>query len=81
MLLSTYNVLRPETISNLPAMCIDSVSQDILKQFHPVLLSHVYPAQTMGDGNCLYRAISRSLHGTESCFHILCIMTYQTENI
>ena len=70
MLLSTYNVQLPVPVTDLPSMCSDSVSLIILKHFHPALLANVYPAKTLGDGNCLYRAISRSLTGSES-HHLL----------
>lgn len=70
MLLTTYAVQLPGAVPNIPQMCMDSVACGILKHFHPIILSSVYPAKTVGDGNCLYRAISRSLLGTES-HHLL----------
>ena len=38
--------------------------------FHPALLGNFYPASVVGDGNCMYRAVSRALRGTEN-HHVL----------
>lgn len=71
LLLETYGVKLPEpTEINKAHLTIDSVSVDILRMYHPVLLSSVFPAKTVGDGNCMYRSVSKALTGTES-FHVL----------
>ena len=44
----------------------DSVSVAILHMFHGVMLDAYSPRQVVGDGNCLYRAVSLALYGTES---------------
>lgn len=40
-----------------------------------MLLSDVYPAETTGDGNCFYRAVSRAVTGTEACYLLLRVLT------
>ena len=40
---------------------VDIISTQILTKYHPALLEDSAPLQTIGDGNCLYRAISKLL--------------------
>jgi len=49
---------------------VDSVAEDIVRQYQPQLLSVKCPLTIIGDGNCMYRAISCALTGTEN-FYIL----------
>ena len=51
----------------LEAACIteDVVSTAILRLFHPVILQRHFPVSVAGDGNCLYRAVSMALYGSE----------------
>ncbi|XP_061182449.1 uncharacterized protein LOC133194848 isoform X2 [Saccostrea echinata] len=65
LLLETYGVKIPKQ-TNPSDQTVDEVSRDILKQFHPAILSAVFPAKTVGDGNCMYRAVSRAMTGSES---------------
>ena len=44
---------------------IDGVSVDILLKYHPAYLEENVPLKTIGDGNCLYRAISKHMTGSE----------------
>ena len=44
----------------------DVKSRVILKRFHPIILSHVYPRAVYGDGNCLYRAVFLAVYGNQS---------------
>ena len=37
----------------------------ILSKFHPIVLNEHSPLSTVGDGNCLYRAVSLAFFGTE----------------
>ncbi len=39
----------------------DAVSVEILKMYHPAILMDLVPMSVVGDGNCLYRAVSRAL--------------------
>jgi len=43
----------------------DSTSAQILRKFHGLMLEQYIPRSTYGDGNCLYRAVSLALYGTE----------------
>ena len=47
----------------------DKVSEKILKMFDPASLYDKTPVETFGDGNCLYRALSLALTGSQD-FHI-----------
>lgn len=51
LLLETNDVKLPE-LSNPNNQPVDPVSKNILALFHPAILSAVFPAQTVGDGNC-----------------------------
>ena len=46
----------------------DDIFESILRQYHPAVLTEKYPAETTGDGNGFYRAVSRALTGTESAY-------------
>ena len=46
-----------------------------LRQYHPAVLTEKYPAETTGDGNCFYRAVSRALTGTETVYLLLRVFT------
>ena len=67
--MNTYKVCVP-TIDNVTDHEIDLQSQSVLQMFHPALLGDFYPASVVGDGNCMYRAVSRALSGTEN-HHVL----------
>jgi len=64
--------------ASLPAPCAvqaesvpsDSVSVAVLQQHNAWLLSRYMPAYIAGDGNCLFRAVSMALYGTER-HHVL----------
>jgi hypothetical protein len=43
---------------------------NILHKFHPAMIGHYTPIKTIGDGNCLFRSISKCLNGSEEQ-HIL----------
>lgn len=43
----------------------DSISSAILNMSHPSVLDNFVPACVHGDGNCLFRAVSLSLFGTQ----------------
>jgi hypothetical protein len=66
LLLSTYDVHLPDVIFNMPWLHPDQVSLGILDQYHPTILPQAYPVETVGDGNCFYRSISQSLHGSQT---------------
>ena len=44
---------------------VDHTSLGILQMFQPSMIEEYVPLYVIGDGNCLYRAVSRSLYGDE----------------
>ena len=48
---------------------VDETSKQILKSFHPVVLNEPQPLNTRGDGNCLYRAVSLAISGSQK-YHV-----------
>ena len=75
MLLKTYGVDIPTPIGDEVDGEVDSVSVDILKRFQPVVLDDVYPARVAADGNCLYRAISKSSVEMRHCLYYLYVLS------
>ena len=62
--IKTYKVSLPPYIEGTDHE-LHSVSQSVLQMFHPVMLGDYYPASVLGDGNCMYRAFSRAMSGSE----------------
>lgn len=78
LFLTTYNVslpLVPKLDTDVPPGEPDCTATSILKMMKPALLDDNIPLQVVGDGNCLYRAISRSLYGNEDQHTLLRLMT------
>jgi hypothetical protein len=70
------------TLPNWPAMARDNDniavcprSVSLLVRCQPSLLMTYVPARTFGDGNCLFRAVSRCLYGYEDAHLVLRLMT------
>ena len=59
---------------------VDRTSTDVLKYFHPPMLEHYNPSEIMGDGNCLYRAMSLAIAGLEKYHVLLRLFTSQNRN-
>ena len=53
----------------------DIAGSQILQTFHPSLVQHAVPLAVQGDGNCLYRAVSRLLYGQENMHKLLRLLT------
>jgi len=53
----------------------DSVSVEILRKHHGVMLESNSPRSTVGDGNCFYRAASLALFGTQDSHVYLRVLT------
>ena len=70
LLLQTYEVKLPARLDIVPAGPVDRVSVGILERLHPIVLGDHQPEKVYGDGNCLYRAVSRLLYGDEG-HHLL----------
>ena len=54
---------------------IDTAATSILKKYHPVVLQNNSVRRVYGDGNCLYRAVSSALFGSESHHLLLRLLT------
>lgn len=68
-LLHAYNIQLPKLHSHLqPPGEEDCIALDILKKCHPAALDDFTPRAVIGDGNCMYRAVSLALYGSEK-FH------------
>ncbi|XP_013388573.1 uncharacterized protein LOC106157457 [Lingula anatina] len=67
LLLTTYNVKLPvlRDDATLIDWSSDKVAKQVLAKFHPIILNTHRPLAIGGDGNCLYRALSAGLYGTE----------------
>ncbi|MEW8547997.1 MAG: hypothetical protein AB2693_31215 [Candidatus Thiodiazotropha sp.] len=75
-LLQTYDVKVPVQDKILHSKTqVDQNSVQILNMFHPVMNTDVYPLQTVGDGNCLYRAASLALTGSQEYHTLLRLKT------
>ncbi|XP_078674699.1 uncharacterized protein LOC144912839 [Branchiostoma floridae x Branchiostoma belcheri] len=70
LLLETYGIALPPRLPSPPPGQVDGPSEDILQMLQPDLLRSHTPLAVYGDGNCLYRALSRAMYGTET-YHIL----------
>lgn len=73
LLLQTYRVQTPAAKRDASVQFgeSDPVATGILQSFQPAMLVCHRPLSVLGDGNCLYRALSRGLIGNESLhFHI-----------
>lgn len=75
-LMETYQVVLP-AVCNLasPPGQEDSIAKDILRKCHPLLLEDASPRAVYGDGNCMYRAVSLALYGTEQYHAQLRLLT------
>jgi len=75
--LQTYGIAMPLRVPDsgtAPGKC-DSTAIKLLQKFQPTLLDSHAPMQVSGDGNCLYRAVSRALYHTEAHHLILRLLT------
>ena len=74
LLLETYNINLPVQSTSTPGPT-DQTSVDILQLFQSIMLKSWVPLQVVGDGNCLFRAVSRALYNRESCHQLLRLLT------
>lgn len=67
LLLKTYNIKLPDypTLGTPPGRR-DAAATGVLQMLHPILGSDHVPLSVIGDGNCLFRALSRGLYGHEN---------------
>ena len=76
MLLKTYGLQVPEVVEQAGNHDPDDIFESILRQYHPAVLTEKYPAETTGDGNGFYRAVSRASTGTESAYLLLSVHSF-----
>ena len=70
LLLETYNVQLPsDGVHTVSQQTEDAVSIEILKGYAPAILQTHLPVNIVGDGNCLYRAVSTALFGSQD-YHL-----------
>jgi len=78
LLLRTYSVTLPDRLTtpqNARPGRIDDTATGVLRLFHPIVLHIHVPLYVVGDGNCLFRAVSRALYGTEQHHLLIRLLT------
>ena len=78
LLLQTYKVKLPAAHRREPNIIPgsrDLVATSILSNLQPSLLLQHIPLAVHGDGNCMFRAISRVMYGTENQHALLRLLT------
>ena len=73
-LLQVYGITLP-TITTSSKTIIDSVSKSILSKFHPIILEDNISISIGADGNCMFRAASYGLFGTQDHHEHLRLLT------
>ena len=66
--ISKYNVIKKRAILFSKTDLIGFTTLDILRKFSEIELDLLKPVKISGDGNCLYRSISKAMYGSEN-FH------------
>ena len=76
-LLEIYSIHLPLINSSVRPSSgnIDTTSVQILSKFHPIALDEVAPIAVIGDGNCLYRAVSLGSFGSQEHHEHLRLLT------
>ena len=78
LLMKTFNVQLPpphqRSAGVLPGT-VDRTAKAILEKLSAGLLEDHTPLKVFGDGNCLYRALSRVMYGTEDEHELLRFLT------
>jgi hypothetical protein len=66
--LYNYSLIEivPNSIRKSNSDVIDGVSLKILDSCHHEINNNLVPIKTNGDGNCLFRAISKACYGTDT---------------
>ncbi|GFR68042.1 hypothetical protein ElyMa_005598800 [Elysia marginata] len=68
MLLQTYAVQPPNEVNNSQCALsdeVDEIAVQILNKFHPVINTTHVPISIISNGNCLFRAVSKALYGSD----------------
>ena len=74
-LLDIYGITIPVINDDQKIGQIDTAATSILKKYHPIVLQNNSARRVYGDGNCLYRAVSSALFGSESQHLLLRLLT------
>ena len=77
MLLLTYQVVLPTRSASsrqLPGVR-DAAATALLRSYQPEILDDAIPLSIFGDGNCLFRALSRGLFGDEDSHELIRLLT------
>ena len=76
LLLKTYSIGLPKPVHNISDLSPDDdVSMEILRKFHPVTLENYTPISIIGDGNGLFRAVSKGVFSTQEHYMMLRLLT------
>ena len=76
MLLLAYKVVlrARSTSSKLPGVR-NAAATALLRSYQPEVLDDAIPLSIIGDGNCLFRAVSRGLFGDEDSHELIQLLT------
>lgn len=75
-LLQTYGVgIQIQDSLLYSSSQIDQQTVRILDMFHPIMNTDYCPLTTIGDGNCLYRAVSLAVTGSQEHHNLLRLKT------
>lgn len=78
MLLQTYDVQPPNEVDNSQCALsdkVDEIAVQVLNKFHPVINTTHVPISITGDGNCLFRAVSMALYGSDEYHTYIRLLT------
>lgn len=74
LMLQSHSITLPHREKTIPGP-EDRTSTEILRRSHPCLLEECVPVAIQGDGNSLFRAISRGLYGDEDSHLLIRLLT------
>ncbi|GFO19058.1 hypothetical protein PoB_004556300 [Plakobranchus ocellatus] len=76
LMFKTCNIDLPKSVSmSSSASTVDDISVNVLKRYHPVILESQVPIEVCGDGNCLFRAVSKGLRDTKEHYMQIHLLT------
>ena len=76
LLLNTYRITMPPLKDIDQSASDDSTAEAILRCYNPIVLADFQPKRVAGDGNCMYRAVSLGMFGTEEYHLILFVLLH-----
>ena len=72
--LKIYKVNLPDQVKLVPGP-VDNVSRGILHYLNEGMLTRYLPLAIVGDGNCMFRSVSRALYGSEDQHLLIRLLT------